>query len=119
MNFIGKLIQIQATREKIMTNATMPTPEIIYTQKSYWDSDFIPSLYMYFDSKERKQRPKKIPLDKHAPKMVTIKELSNLTGISEYCIRKLCKQNKIHFIQTGIKVLINYERFLDYMNGKS
>lgn len=96
----------------------LPT-ETIHPQKSSWH---VKTTFIFdtdSDFTKKKHRPKKSPLDEHVPKMVTIKELSNLTGLSEYCIRKLCKQNKIHFIQTGVKHLINYEKFLDYMNGKS
>ena len=74
----------------------LPT-ETIHPQKSSWHvkTTFIFDTDSNFTKK--KHRPKKSPLDEHVPKMVTIKELSNLTGLSEYCIRKLCKQNKIHF----------------------
>ena len=64
------------------------------------------------------KRNKRTPLDKNVPKMVTVKELVELTGISEYNIRRLCKQNIITFIKSGRKVLINYDRFLDYLNGR-
>ena len=49
--------------------------------------------------------------------MVTIKELALETGVSEHHIRKLCKTNQIQYIKTGVKYLINYERFIDYLNG--
>jgi len=48
--------------------------------------------------------------------MVTIKELSKLTGVSEHHIRLLCKSNRIRHIMAGTKYLINYERFIDYLN---
>lgn len=49
--------------------------------------------------------------------MVTIKELALETGVSEHHIRKLCKTNQIQYIKSGVKYLINYERFMDYLNG--
>lgn len=49
--------------------------------------------------------------------MLTIKELSRKTGVSEHHIRNLCKTNQIRHIKSGTKYLINYERFLDYLNG--
>ena len=52
------------------------------------------------------------------PKMVTIKELAQQTGISEYAIRKLCATNQITYIKSGTKFLINYDRFVDYLNGE-
>jgi excisionase family DNA binding protein len=51
--------------------------------------------------------------------MKTIKETSSLTGVSEHHIRLLCKGNKIKYIRAGSKYLVNYERFLDYLNGES
>lgn len=51
--------------------------------------------------------------------MKTIKEISSLTGVSEHQIRLLCKGNKIKYIRAGTKYLINYERFIDYLNGES
>lgn len=51
------------------------------------------------------------------PTMLTIKELAELTGLSYNFIRLLCKQNKIIYIMTGKKYLINYERFIDYLNN--
>lgn len=49
--------------------------------------------------------------------MIIIKELANRTGLSESSIRTLCKTNKIQYIKTGVKYLINYDRFIDYLNG--
>lgn len=51
--------------------------------------------------------------------MKTIKEISSSTGVSEHHIRLLCKGNKIKYIRTGTKYLINYEHFIDYLNGES
>lgn len=50
--------------------------------------------------------------------MLGIKEISSITGMSEHQVRLLCKTNKIIHIRAGTKYLINYERFLDYLNGK-
>lgn len=88
---------------------------IIYTREKLTYDD-IPFFFPYVTS-EKKKRPKRTPLDKNVPRMVTIKELSNLTGISEYCIRKLYKQDKLIHIKSGSKVYINYDKFIDYMNG--
>lgn len=50
------------------------------------------------------------------PKMKTIKEVSELTALPYSLIRNLCIQNKIVHIRTGKKYLINYDRFIDYLN---
>lgn len=75
------------------------------------------SCYTIIPAKSSKRR-KRIPTDQNAPHMVTIKELAEKTAISESHIRKLCKTDKIPYIRTGVKYLINYNRFIDYLNGK-
>lgn len=50
------------------------------------------------------------------PTMLTIKEVSARTGISYDRIRKMCIQNKIVYIRAGNKYLINFERFVAYLN---
>ena len=50
------------------------------------------------------------------PKMKTLREMSELTGLSYAMLRNLCIQNKIVYIRTGKKYLINYDRFIDFLN---
>lgn len=50
------------------------------------------------------------------PKMKTLKEMSELTGLPYAMLRNLCIQNKIVYIRTGKKYLINYDRFIDFLN---
>lgn len=52
------------------------------------------------------------------PKMVTVNELAKLVNISTYAIRKLVKANRITYFKSGAKVLINYDRFIDFLNGE-
>lgn len=52
------------------------------------------------------------------PKMVTVNELAKLVNISTYAIRKLVKANKITYFKSGSKVLINFDRFIDFLNGE-
>lgn len=51
------------------------------------------------------------------PRMKTIKEMAELTGLSYTMLRNLCLENKIVHIRAGKKYLINYDRFVDYLNG--
>lgn len=53
------------------------------------------------------------------PRMLTIKQTAAETNLPYELIRKLCLQNKIVFIRTGNKYLINYEKFIDYLNGEN
>lgn len=52
------------------------------------------------------------------PTMVTIKEASVKTGLSYDFIRKLCLRNEIIHIKAGNKFLINFEKFIDFLNGE-
>lgn len=51
------------------------------------------------------------------PEMLPIKEVSSRTGLSYYHIRQLCLTEKIVHIRAGNKFLVNYDRFMDYLNG--
>ena len=50
------------------------------------------------------------------PRMLTIKEVSKESGVSEHFVRSLCWQNKITYVKAGRKFLINYDRYVDYLN---
>lgn len=49
--------------------------------------------------------------------MKTLKEMAELTCLSYTMLRNLCLENKIVHIRAGKKYLINYDRFVDYLNG--
>ena len=51
------------------------------------------------------------------PTMLTIEELSEMTGFSKYYIRKLCIAKKIVHVYTGRRYLINYDKFIDFLNA--
>lgn len=51
------------------------------------------------------------------PRMKTLKEMAELTGLSYTMLRNLCLENRIVHIRAGKKYLINYDRFVDYLNG--
>jgi len=51
------------------------------------------------------------------PRMKAIKEMVELTGLPYTFFRGLCVQNKIVYIKTGKKYLINYDKFIDYLNN--
>ena len=50
------------------------------------------------------------------PRMRTIRETARLTGFPEHALRILVQQNKVVFVRCGSKVLVNYDRFLDFLN---
>lgn len=53
------------------------------------------------------------------PRMLTIQQAANETGISYGCIRRWCLENRIVFVRSGKKYLINMDRLGDYLNGES
>ena len=52
------------------------------------------------------------------PIMLTIKETAERSGLPYSAIRKKCLCDEITYIKTGRKFLINWNRFLDYLNGR-
>lgn len=51
-----------------------------------------------------------------APTMLTIQETANKVNLSYDLIYKLCKAKKIVFVRSGTKYLINWEKFVEYLN---
>ena len=51
------------------------------------------------------------------PRMGTINQAADLSGLSKHFVRKLCTENKIVYIRSGSKYLINLDRFIDFLNG--
>lgn len=52
------------------------------------------------------------------PQMLSIKEVSEKTGVSYDAIRKMCLQKQIVHIRVGSKFLVNFGKFIDFLNGK-
>ena len=51
-----------------------------------------------------------------APRMRTVNETAKLTGFPAHAIRQLIKDRKIVFVQCGSKVLVNLDKFIEYLN---
>ena len=47
------------------------------------------------------------------PVMKTIKQIMEETGFSYRYLAQLCHQDKIVYVRTGKKFLINYEKFIE------
>ena len=54
--------------------------------------------------------------DRIVPEMLPLQTVSDLTGISYGAIRNLCLERRIVHIRIGRKYLVNYEKFLEYLN---
>ena len=57
-------------------------------------------------------------IENNVPRMRPIKEVSAETGISYDAIRKMCLRKEIPHIRCGKKILVNLDRFIDYLNGE-
>ena len=53
------------------------------------------------------------------PRMLTIQQAADETGLSYGCIRIWCLEKRIVFVRSGKKYLINMDRLGDYLNGES
>ena len=51
------------------------------------------------------------------PRMRTILETAEITGIAAYRIRVLCKTGQICALQCGSRWLVNLDRFIEYLNA--
>ncbi len=51
-----------------------------------------------------------------APRMRSIEEAAKEVGLSAYTIRRLIKENKIIYVRSGMKYLVNLDRLIDFLN---
>lgn len=49
--------------------------------------------------------------------MRTIRQTAEETGLHEYFIRQLVKQDRIKYVKAGRKVLINLDLLIEYLNS--
>ncbi len=54
-----------------------------------------------------------------APRMRSIEEAAKEVGLSAYTIRRLIKENKIIYVRSGMKYLVNLDRLIDFLNGQN
>ncbi len=53
-------------------------------------------------------------IEKSPKIMLTIKEATEMTGLSYSCIRRLCLNNEIKFVRSGTKYYVNTASLLRY-----
>ena len=51
------------------------------------------------------------------PRMLLPKDIAKEFGIPIYRVRQWVKEDKIVYVMCGKKALINYDKFLDFLNG--
>ena len=52
------------------------------------------------------------------PRMLTIKEAAQETGLSYNCLRQWCLSGTITHVKAGSKFLINMDKLKDFLNGE-
>jgi len=50
------------------------------------------------------------------PTMLTIKQTAEQSGLAMHYVRQLCLQKKICYVMAGQKYLINFEKFIEFLN---
>lgn len=51
------------------------------------------------------------------PEMKNISEASKIVGLTKYHVRKLVLQNKIKYVRSGVKYLVNVDSLINYLNN--
>ena len=51
------------------------------------------------------------------PTMLSIRETARRCNVAEGFIRRLVREGAIVYVMAGSRVLINLEKFVDYLNG--
>ena len=53
----------------------------------------------------------------HVPRMTTIDETARMANVPKHFVRQLVIQNRVVHVKAGRKYLINFDRFIDYLNS--
>lgn len=51
------------------------------------------------------------------PEIKTISEASKIVGLTKYHVRKLVLQDKIKYVRSGVKYLLNMNSLINYLNN--
>lgn len=51
------------------------------------------------------------------PHLKTISEASKIVGLTKYHVRKLVLQDKIKYVRSGVKYLVNVDSLINYLNN--
>lgn len=53
------------------------------------------------------------------PVMLTIRETAERVGLSYGIVRRMALRGEIVTVKSGRKTFVNYDRFIDFLNGRS
>ncbi len=51
------------------------------------------------------------------PRMRTIAQVANETGLAENFVRRLCLSGQVVYVKAGKKYLLNFDRFIEFLNA--
>lgn len=51
------------------------------------------------------------------PHLKTISKASKIVGLTKYHVRKLVLQDKIKYVRSGVKYLVNVDSLINYLNN--
>lgn len=51
-----------------------------------------------------------------APEMLSIRQTAKRANLPERFVRNLCRNNKISFVKSGKKYLVNWQQFVAFLN---
>ena len=51
------------------------------------------------------------------PRMATVNEASEITGLAKHYVRQLALQGKIRHVRAGKKILINIDKLIEFLNN--
>lgn len=51
-----------------------------------------------------------------SPRMATVIEAAEITGLAKHYVRQLALQNKVSHVRAGKKILINVEKLIEFLN---
>lgn len=54
---------------------------------------------------------------KQIPQMKPIKETAAMFGVSQYFVRQLAKSGRINAVRVAGRILVNCDKFAEYLNG--
>ena len=52
-----------------------------------------------------------------SPRMATVNEASEITGLAKHYVRQLALQGKIRHVRAGKKILINVDKLIEFLNN--
>jgi len=55
-------------------------------------------------------------MQNEVPTMTTIIETAEKTGLAKHYIRQCCLKNKVVHVRCGKRILINFNKFVDFLN---